>query len=309
MHPVLFEVGDLPVYSYGVMLGTSLVVAWYVVMWLGTRKEGLSRDVMATTFIITAITAIVCSRVLYILTNPEEFADPSRWLAFRSGGLVAYGGFLGGLLGSWLYLRRRDDATLLGWADVTAPTLGLGLGFTRIGCYLFGCDFGAPLEDGAPTWLRDWGTFPRWEGGDGAPAWSHHVATYGHSPMTDYSLPVHPTQLYESAFGFGLAAVAFLVWQRRRFRGQVILVVAALYGVWRFFIEYVRDDPERGFYFGFSTSQLISLALVPVVGLIYQQLAKRHALQEAAPAPNEPEAEGPSAKPAAKKKKRKKRRA
>ncbi|MGE0787853.1 MAG: prolipoprotein diacylglyceryl transferase [Sandaracinaceae bacterium] len=275
MHPVLFEVAGLPVYSYGVMLGTSLVVAWYVVMYLGTRKEGLTREVMGTTFIITALVALLMARVLYVATNPDEFHQLSDFFAFRSGGLVAYGGFLGGLLGSWLYLRRRDDATLLGWADVTAPTLGLGLGFTRIGCYLFGCDFGAPLTESAPQFLRDWGTFPHWDNGDGSPAFVHHVTTYDLSPLARYSLPVHPTQLYESAFGFVLAAIAFAVWQRRRFRGQVILIVAGLYGVWRFFIEYVRDDPERGEYFGFSTSQWISLALVPIVGFLYHQLSKK----------------------------------
>ena len=73
-----------------------------------------------------------------------------------------------------------------------------------------------------------------------------------------------------------------------------------LYGIWRFLIEYVRDDPERGFYLGFSTSQLISLALLPVAGFLYQQLHKK----ASAPAP-EPAAEPDE--PAKKKKKRKKR--
>ena len=104
--------------------------------------------------------------------------------------------------------------------------------------------------------------------------------------------PVHPTQLYESAVGFVLAAIAFGLWSKRQFRGQVILVVAILYGVWRFLIEYVRDDPERGFYFGFSTSQLISLALVPVCGFLYFELRKRHlAAAGDAPAGETPEPE------------------
>jgi phosphatidylglycerol:prolipoprotein diacylglycerol transferase len=279
MHPILYEIHtpwrDVPVYSYGVMLGTSMIVAWYVVMVLGEKKEGFSRDVMATTFIFTAIAAIVGSRVLYIATNPDEFHDIATCFKLWDGGLVAYGGFLGGLLGAWLYLRRRPDATLLGWADIVAPTLGLGLGFTRIGCYLFGCDFGAPLSGDAPEWLRTIGTFPRHADGSGSPAFRHHVEQYDLSPLAEHSLPVHPTQLYESVAGFALAAVCFWVWQRRRFRGQVILTLTILYGIWRFLIEYVRDDPERGFYFGFSTSQLISIALVPLCALLYQVLRQR----------------------------------
>lgn len=301
MHPILFEIpGVGPVYSYGVMLGTSLIVAWFVIMWLGETKEGLDRDTMAGCFITTAIFAIVMSRVLYILTNPEDFADPADWFKLSSGGLVAYGGFLGGLLGSWLYLRRKPGASLLGWADVVAPTLGFGLGLTRVGCYLYGCDFGAVLSSDAPEWLQGWGTFPRHADSNGSPAWSHHVSEYDLSPLSDYSLPVHPTQLYESLFGFALAGLALYLWRRRAFRGQIILTVTVLYGIWRFLIEYVRDDPERGFYLGFSTSQLISLALLPVAGFLYHQLHKK----ASAPAP-EPAAEPDE--PAKKKKKRKKR--
>lgn len=284
MHPVLFEIptpyGALPVYSYGVMLGTSMIVAWYVVMRLGTSREGMAKEVMANCFIITAVVAIAGARFLYVLTNLDEFGDAASWFQLRSGGLVAYGGFLGGLLGSWVYLRIKK-VSLLGWADVVAPTLGIGLGFTRVGCYLYGCDFGARLDPGAPGWLVNAGTFPHWppglEEGHGSPAWAHHVAEYDLSPLSDASLPVHPTQIYESVFGFVVFAAAMFLWQRRAFRGQVILAVTMMYGVWRFFIEYVRDDPERGFYFGFSTSQIISLALVPFAAFMYLELKKRGA--------------------------------
>ncbi len=280
MHPVLAEIptpwGPLPIYAYGVMLGTSLVVAWYFVMHQGTRKEALSREHMANAFIATAVLAIAGARLLFILTNLEEFTNPARWFALREGGLVAYGGFLGGLAGSAIYWKIKRGS-LLAWADVVAPPLGLGLFFTRIGCYLFGCDFGAPLSAEAPLWLKDLGTFPGPGGGHehGSPAFLHHVQQDDLLPTAATSLPVHPTQIYESLAGVALFGVCMLVWSRRRFRGQVILVLTALYGLWRFFIEYVRDDPERGFYFGFSTSQLISLALVPFAILAYLMLRKQ----------------------------------
>ena len=317
MHPVLFEIpmpwGDQSVYSYGVMLGTSLLVAWYTIMYLGERKETLPAEVMRNTFIVTAISAIVCARLLYALTNLDEFHSLGDLFDLQGGGLVAYGGFLGGLVGAWAFLAWKKQS-ILAWADLVAPTLGTGLGLVRIGCYLYGCDFGQPLALNAPAWLRDWGTFPRWTapGMEGSPAWSRHVQAYDLSPLSDFSLPVHPTQLYESLVGFLLAAIAFTIWRRRQFRGQVILVVAVLYGVWRFLIEYVRDDPERGFYFGFSTSQLISIGLVPVCGFLFFELRKRHRLEaasaegdvEAAPeAEAEPKAKASRAKPKKKKKK------
>lgn len=312
MHPVLFEIpspwGALPIYSYGVMLGTSMIVAWYLIMYLGTRKEGLSRELMANAFIVTAIVAIAGSRVLYVLTNPHEFSgQPMRFFALREGGLVAYGGFLGGLLGSWVYWRNKN-VSLLGWADVVAPGLCLGLFFTRIGCYLFGCDFGAPLEQGAPGWLAELGTFPGPGGGHehGSPAFVHHRQLGLLDASAAASLPVHPTQLYESLAGLVLFGAMLLVWRIRSFRGQVILALTMAYGIWRFLIEYVRDDPERGFYFGFSTSQLISLALVPVAALAYMMLRKKQGGAPLVPhaAPDAAKAE-PEPKPEKSKKKRK----
>jgi len=313
MHPVLFELpmpwGAQPVFSYGVMLGVSLLVAWYTIMYLGERKETLSQELMRNTFLITAVSAIACSRLLYAVTNPEEFHSLGDLMNLQGGGLVAYGGFLGGLLGAWAFLRYKKGS-VLAWADLAAPTLGLGLGLVRVGCYLYGCDFGVPLSANAPSWLQKWGTFPRWSmaGLDGSPAWSRHVHAYDLSPLADYSRPVHPTQLYESLVGFVLAGVAFFVWSRRQFRGQVILIIAILYGSWRFLIEYVRDDPERGFYFGFSTSQLISIGLVPVCGFLYMELRKRHLAQpvaEDAPVPEEPaDVDTGKKKPRKKRKKR-----
>ena len=136
MHPVLFEIpmpwGDQPVYSYGVMLGTSLLVAWYTIMYLGEKKETLSAEVMRNTFIVTAITAILFARLLYALTNLDEFHSLGDLFNLQGGGLVAYGGFLGGLVGAWGFLRWKKES-ILAWADLVAPTLGTGLGLVRVG--------------------------------------------------------------------------------------------------------------------------------------------------------------------------------
>jgi phosphatidylglycerol:prolipoprotein diacylglycerol transferase len=281
MHPILFEIptpwGPQPIFSYGVMLGTSMISAWYIVMWLGER-DGMNKDILANGFIAAAISAIVGSRVLYIATNPGEFDTIFSWFNLRAGGLVAYGGFLGGFFGSLAYFRSKG-ISLLRFADITAPTLALGLGLTRIGCYLYGCDFGAPLSDDAPAWLRGWGTFPHWANDEGSPAWSHHVSAYDHPFDSHFSMPCHPTQIYESLAGFTLCAITIVMWRRREFYGQVLLALAIAYGFWRFGIEYVRDDPERGAFAGFSTSQLISLGIVPVAGFFYFKQRAEHRLR------------------------------
>jgi phosphatidylglycerol:prolipoprotein diacylglycerol transferase len=254
---VSFESPALPIYSYGVMLGLSLVVGWYLTLTLADR-DGLPKETMANCYVVTAVAAIVGSRVLYILTNLDEFKTVTDLFALRKGGLVAYGGFIGGYLGSWAYLAR-NRIRLMPWADVAVPSLASGLLITRIGCYLFGCDFGKRLSDTAPAFLKKLGTFPHWaqgtlEAGDGSPAYVRHLELFRGTPLggeltrTNASLPVHPTQIYESLCG--LLLLALLLWQRKnqKFRGQIFFTFVFGYGFLRFLLEILRDDVERGEY-------------------------------------------------------------
>jgi phosphatidylglycerol:prolipoprotein diacylglycerol transferase len=239
------------------MLSLSLIVGWYIALPLA-EKDGLPRETMANCYVVTALCAIVGARLLYVANNTDEFHSPGDLFALRNGGLVAYGGFIGGLLGSWAFLAPRK-IRLLAWADDAVPSLATGLLLTRIGCYLFGCDFGKRLPDGAPRWLKTLGTFPHWpagtlSGGDGSPAYVRQLEVYRGSPLEaelvrmNTSFPVHPTQLYEAAVGallFGL-----VMWQRKhvRFRGQVFFLFVFAYGFLRFLLELWRDDTERGSY-------------------------------------------------------------
>jgi len=262
MHPVLFRIpfpgwnlpllgrlGVVPIYSYGVMLGLSLVVGWYLTLWL-CEKDGLDREQMANCYVVTAVVAVFGSRLMFLLTNLSEFRSVGDLFAFRSGGLVAYGGFLGGFVGSYLFLKWRK-IRLLPWADAALPSLASGLAITRVGCYLFGCDYGRPLGSHAPSFLARLGTFPKWsEGvvadGAGSPAWIEHLNRHLIEPTATNSLPVHPTQLYESLVGVALLTVLLRVRKTQRFRGQIFFLGTFLYGVLRFLLELVRDDPERG---------------------------------------------------------------
>jgi phosphatidylglycerol:prolipoprotein diacylglycerol transferase len=260
MHPILVRIplpgwkflGDftsIPIHSYGVMLGLSLVVGWYLTLGLA-EKDGLPKETMANCYVFTALSAVIMSRVLYYLTNPGEFKSFWELFALWRGGLVAYGGFLGGFVGSVIYLRR-EKVPLWPWADVAAPSLASGLMLTRIGCYLFGCDFGKPLPSSSPEWLKKMGTFPHWsEGtlprGSGSPAWMQHVQQHLLDFDAPGSLPVHPTQIYESLVGALLLLLLFAVRKNLKFRGQVFLTFTFAYGVLRFLLEMIRDDFERG---------------------------------------------------------------
>ncbi|MFO0639442.1 MAG: prolipoprotein diacylglyceryl transferase family protein [Polyangiaceae bacterium] len=249
------EATSLPIYSYGVMLGLSLVVGWYLTLTLAER-DGLPKETMANCYVIVALSAVVASRLLYIVTNPDEFKQLADVWDLRRGGLVAYGGFVGGFIASWAYLKTQK-INLMPWADVAVPSLASGLLVTRIGCYLFGCDFGKRLSDTAPGFLKKLGTFPHWPdqtlaSGSGSPAYVRHLELFRGTPLgsevvsSNASLPVHPTQLYESLTGLFL--LGLLLWQRKnqKFRGQIFFLFTFTYGAIRFVLEVLRDDTERG---------------------------------------------------------------
>ncbi len=258
-----YKLDGLPIYSYGVLLGSSLIVGWFLTLGLA-EKDGLPRETMANCYVITAIAALVGSRLLYIATNPAQFDTTADWLALRRGGLVAYGGFLGGFLGSWLYLSRQH-LKLLPWADIAVPSLAAGLMITRIGCYLYGCDFGTRLSPTAPAFLQKLGSFPHLTDGTlgyddkgnalvGSIPYAHHLKkcqdlVYKAADcihLKDHSFPVHPTQIYEALIGLGL--LALLLWHRKhqKFRGQIFFTFVFAYGFLRFLLELWRDDDERG---------------------------------------------------------------
>jgi phosphatidylglycerol:prolipoprotein diacylglycerol transferase len=249
MHPLLFQIdtpwGPQPIFAYGVFLGLSLIFGYQLVMHLG-KRHGLSPSLLGDVYLTAAISGVIGARVLYVLTNLDEIHSLSQAFDLRGGGLVAYGGFLGGLLGAWVHLRVKK-VSLMAFADIAAPAIALGLFFTRIGCYLAGCDFGSRLSESAPSWLARLGRFPRWhdEAGDlrGSPAFLHHVDIYGLSRDAEHAFPVHPTQLYEALLGLVLTVVCLRIFQKRAFRGQVLLTLTISYGLGRFLLEYLRDDP------------------------------------------------------------------
>lgn len=166
------------------------------------------------------------------------------------GGLAYYGGFIFAVAFAYYYVRKHQ----LGWwrtADLAAPGIMLGLCCGRLGCFLNGCCYGKPTQ----SWIGV--VFPR-----GGAAWRQQVDA-GLIPAAAQALPVHPTQLYESAGCLLIFAILYYVVRaRRRAYGQVFAWMLILYGVVRSLCEIWRDD-DRGVFWGFiSTSQIISIPLV-----------------------------------------------
>jgi phosphatidylglycerol:prolipoprotein diacylglycerol transferase len=272
MHPVLFTIpapwGEQPIYSYGLMLGLSLVLGWQIVVRVAARVDGLDEDEVGNAYFVAAVSGLLGARLLFAALNPELLEQTGqRWYDFASGGGSAYGGFIGGLLGAAAYCRVKR-LSLGALADASAPAVAVGTVLTRTGCYLYGCDFGTRLSDAAPSLLSSLGTFPA-----GSPAFHHHVDRFALPADASASLPLHPTQIYEALFGFALLALSVYLLRHRRFRGRVMLAAAMAYGAFRFLVEYVRAHPEATGAFGFSSAQLLSVLVVALCAPAYSHLS------------------------------------
>jgi phosphatidylglycerol:prolipoprotein diacylglycerol transferase len=263
MHPELFHIGSFPVNTYGVLLALAFLAALFVAARLGAR-DGLPRERVFDLGLWMLLGGLVGSKLLLMVAEPEYASNPWQLISLdfiRSGG-VWYGGFLGGLLTGVLLIRRYK---LSFWkvTDAFAPGVALGQAIGREGCFAAGCCWGKPTT-------LPWGV----EFGELA----HRITG------VPVGVHLHPTQLYESLASALLFLFLYRLHRRKRFTGEVIAAYAVLYGLIRFLIEFVRDDP-RGDIFGLtsltglSTSQLISL-LVIIGGIVFLVRRRRRANRE-----------------------------
>ena len=189
--------------------------------------------------------------------------DCFAWARFYAGGLAYYGGFLGASVAAW-FLLRADRFPFWKAADMAGMVVPLGLGFGRMGCLLAGCCFGSPTS--SPLGV----IFP-----PNSPASESEFKAHLIDSMSQSSLSIHPTQIYESGASFAIAALLILyVHGRKRYDGQVFLAFVALYAAVRFGLEFLRRD-DRGSLLGLSTSQLIGVLLVAAAVGGHRLLARR----------------------------------
>lgn len=214
-----------------------------------TKRDHKPLDRYVTVAYIMIFSGLVGARLFYVLFHLEEFA--SRWSdtinpfhsdQFGIAGLNLYGGVVLAILSTIVYCRVNRIG-VLDVFDYFAPTLGLGIGVSRIGCFLNGCCFGTPTD-------LPWGVkFP--------------VASIPYAIFGDAHL--HPAQIYSSIYGFSLFVVLHFMLKRRAFVGQIVAVLFMSEAVFRFFIEYVRYyEPEMIRHFGGVT---ITLNQIIAVGL------------------------------------------
>ncbi len=266
--PIAVSLGPVAIRWYGLMYLIGFALAWY----LGRRRARSADAVvnpqqMDDLLFYGALGVILGGRIGYILFyNAHQWMnDPLQIFRIWEGGMSFHGGFLGVLVAVWLY-GRIHNKRFFDLTDFAAPLVPLGLLAGRIGNFINGELWGAP------------GNVP----------WAMQVSCAKFQALcldklqlprgTEYTPPLHPTQLYEAALE-GLVLFIILWWFSSKPRPMMAVSGLFLigYGAFRFAVELVRmPDVQLGYLaFGWVTmGQLLSLPMI-VGGVFLMLIAYR----------------------------------
>ena len=245
------------VLTYSVMAALGILAVFGVSLLLCVKRD--QNWVRQLFFMIASLVGLLAGAKLFgILSYATYLARAGLEITFKkvvtNSGIVFYGGLLGYLLTFWILSKYLLKKRRLG-RDIVAATIPLFHGFARIGCYL-GRAYDA---SGALIWQ------PCCYGVKCDGAFCAH--------FWDGRLPV---QLFESAFNFLLFAVLLILFLREKRderRGRLVRLYLPAYAIFRFVIEFFRDDAVRGGFGPFSFSQVVSLAIL--LGLIVFEILRK----------------------------------
>ncbi len=234
MHPIIFELGPIKLYSFGLMVVLGFIAGSYLSANLA-RKRGLPGEAFLDAAVVILFSSILGARLLFVLLNWETFSrDVSHIGAIWQGGMSFHGGAAAGIISGSLYMRWRR-IPILAMADAAGPGLALGYAIGRVGCFLNGCCYGVPTD-------LPWG-MPFREGQVG--------------------LHYHPTQLYALGINLVLAALLARAYLRPHRNGQILALYLGGYSVYRFAIEALRKGVTADvFAFGLTEAQAFSFLVI-----------------------------------------------
>ena len=244
MRPVLFQLGALPLRSYGLLMA----VAFLVGIWIARRRaarSGYDPDVVIDLSVIIIIASILGARLAYVFVRWDYYQhDLAGIFRVWEGGLALYGGMVAGAIaGLWFFRRRRID--MWAGADLLVPSLAMGVSIGRIGCFLNGCCFGEVCD-------LPWGV------------------VFSGDSMAGMQFPglhLHPTQIYESLVALVVFFILLAVDRRKPFEGFLLWLFVILLSVSRFLVDPIRHYGSESISFesgalSLTNNQLFGVVLV-----------------------------------------------
>lgn len=261
MIPVLFQLGPITIYSYGLMMALGFVAA-DLMLTAECGRRGIKSEYGSSLVVWGAIGGLIGARLWDVWDNFPIYAAHPASIIFSGSGFVWYGGLTGGFIAVCL-AARRYRIPFLTTMDMAAPAVLIGHAFGRMGCQLSGDgDWGLPTK-------MPWGmAFPHaivgWNSQSVLKLNSHDQLVSGFYP----GVRVQPTPIFEAILYVAIAA--FLLWgmrTRKWAQGQVFYLFLILSGAARFVVEFWRINPRV--LWGLTEYQLFSIFMMAVGTILY----------------------------------------
>lgn len=238
--------------SYGSLIALGIIVA-SLVYWYRKKDYPGDKETIFYSIVYGMIGGFIGAKLLYLITDFNFVVDsfknsPDTLTTLKNilaGGYVFYGGIIGALIAIYFYAKKYN-MNYLDIVDSLAPEVPLAHAFGRIGCFMAGCCYGMPC-DGKFCVI-----FPK-----------ESVGLSG--------IKLFPVQLLSALGNIIIFIILFIYSKKDREKGKVTGLYIILYGIARFLVEFLRYDDVRGHFLLFSTSQWISILLVPFGILLYKK--------------------------------------
>jgi len=243
MHPELFHIGSVTIYTYAFLIALGTLVASLYTKWSVKKELGIT-ELSNNFFYLVFIAGFVGGKLFFYLERPSYFlANPELMLHNFSGGFVFYGSFIT-IIPFVIWYLKKYKIPVFPMLDILAITTLIVHSIGRLGCFFGGCCYGKPTS--AITGI----IFPRTNG-----------------------VHVHPTQLYEITALLTIMAILLYIKKRQQFKGQLFLLYIIFYAIARSVLELFRGD-KRGFVIDgiLSHSQFIGIILILITLFIYQKI-------------------------------------
>ena len=243
MSPILFTLAGVPIPSYHTIITVGIFVGIFVFVKV-SKKLNIPDILAIDSAIIVLLSGFIGARLFHVIFELPKFyyQHPSKIFAVWEGGFVFYGGVVLPLIFLPLYLyKKRALNHFLPLTDSFSLAISIGSFIGRWGCFFQGCCYGRPSN-------MPWAVV-------------FHNAM-GSAPI---GVPVHPTQIYMSAYNLIIFLILLLVFKKYYKQGSLTFLYLSLYALSRFIVEFFRAD-YRGSILFLSTSQFIAICMF-VVGV------------------------------------------
>jgi len=269
----IYIFAPVPIRTYGVCVGLGFLLAVYVAIILAKKNKiepGRESQIITDLSFYVLIGIIIGARLFYFLFYDIEYflTNPLKFFAVWEGGMVFYGGLIGGIITGFIFLKKKR-VNILKIADIIGVVLHLGMFIGRWGCFGYGCCFGKVCSQNFPFKVR----FPAKGYYGFTPAFEEQLSKGLVSENDKFSLPVYPTQLFESIGCLIIFFILLYLYKRKKFDGQIAAFSIIFYAVLRFIIEFFRVNPS---FLGLTVSQWISLGLIIFGAFIYNKASNKN---------------------------------